>query len=209
MALCRPRVSRMDHFESERLAELRCMTSVPACTRCVVRPATTPSSNCWCKRGSGRAAGEPNIEHQCAARLALRTHAHYHAHMRSRHTRSTARRRSAPCGYRGAFRRCSGCLQVVAIQHQSYRCAGPIARSDRPRASVDLGRRPRRSDGVSAGVPLALPHSNRSPAPRSRADAVACMLAGRSGDALPCCCSRSTPRPFSLCCGATTARRAR
>ena len=77
------------------------MTSVPACTRCVVRPATTPSSNCWCKRGSGRAAGEPNIEHQCAARLALRTHAHYHAHMRSRHTRSTARRRSAPCGYRG------------------------------------------------------------------------------------------------------------
>ena len=71
------------------------------------------------------------------------------------------------------------------------------------------GRRPRRSDGVSAGVPLALPHSNRSPAPRSRADAVACMLAGRSGDALPCCCSRSTPRPFSLCCGATTARRAR
>ena len=185
------------------------MTSVPACTRCVVRPATTPSSNCWCKRGSGRAAGEPNIEHQCAARLALRTHAHYNAHMRSRHTRSTARRRSAPCGYRGAFRRCSGCLQVVAIQHQSYRCAGPIARSDRPRASVDLGRRPRRSDGVSAGVPLALPHSNRSPAPRSRADAVACMLAGRSGDALPCCCSRSTPRPFSLCCGATTARRAR
>ena len=156
------------------------MTSVPACTRCVVRPATTPSSNCWCKRGSGRAAGEPNIEHQCAARLALRKHAHCHAHMRSRHTRSTARRRSAPCGYRGAFRRCSGCLQVVAIQHQSYRCAGPIARSDRPRASVDLGRRPRRSDGVAAGVPLALPHSNCSPVPRSRADGV-CVLAGRSG----------------------------
>ena len=56
----------------------------------------------------------------------------------------------------------------------SNRCAGPIAHSDRPRASVDLGARPRRSDGVSAGVSLALPYSNRSPAPRSSADAMAC-----------------------------------
>jgi hypothetical protein len=36
-----------------------------------------------------------------------------------------------------------------------------------------------------------------------------CSQVALAGDELPCCCSRSTVRPHSLCCSAATARRAR